>query len=395
MDAPILGSKPRYLKRNPIFNFLLLIIDSLLIALPRSEVDISLIKPKRILIVNCAHLGDVVGSTSVLPILKSAFPLAQIGFLVGSWSCPILLNHPMINFIHTVDHWRLNRSHDGFFKKVRHYLATRKTALAEIKNCHYDVAIDLYTYFPNMIPLLWQTGIPIRIGYESSGFGALLTSAVRFAEESRNVVLYQSDLLRQLPISEIHFKKQYSILANPDSQAESELCQLLKVASVNSVKYRVIHMGTGLRAKEWPLESWRFLSKRLVDDGHLLLFTGAGKREYENIEYVMRDLPNCINSCNQLTWSGYIAAIRFAEILYGADSLSAHVAAAFKTPSVIAYSGITDIERFKPWGKNYAAVSIPLECSPCRKRHGCDEMQCMIGISPNAMFDAGNKLINL
>src|ERR1700757_1328965 len=66
--------------------------------------------PKRILVLNGAHIGDIVISTSILPILRSAYPNAQIGFVTGSWSQMVLKDHPDVYFIHCVDHWWINRN---------------------------------------------------------------------------------------------------------------------------------------------------------------------------------------------------------------------------------------------------------------------------------------------
>jgi len=392
MVVPTSQRGPRYLKRNRLFNLILYTVDAVLAVLPRRGVGSNTIAPSRILLVNGAHLGDVVMSTSVLPILKSAYPFAKIGFLVGSWARPIVDGNPMVDFVHTVDHWRLNRGGGGLLGKFRHYWATRTAALTEIKACRYDIAIDLYTCFPNMIPLLWQAGVPVRIGYVSSGFGPLLTAGVRFPEERKHETLYQADLLRQLPIPEMHFGKQHSVLPLPGAEAEQELCQLLDVPSVRTAKYRVLHMGTGLQAKEWPVESWRKLAEHLVKDGHLLLFTGVGPRECENIERATEGLPNCINGCDKLSWSGYLAAVRFADLLYCTDSLAGHLAAAFGTRCVVVYSGITDPERWKPVGDDCSVVTSPVPCAPCHQRQGCHEMLCIRGIAPDQVYEAGNRL---
>jgi len=392
MVVPTNQRGPRYLKRNRLFNLMLFAMDTVLAVLPKRTVGSNIFAPSRILLVNGAHLGDVVMSTSVLPILKSAYPSAKIGFLVGSWARPIVDGNPMVDFIHTVDHWRLNRNVGGLLGKFRHYWVTRTAALTEIKACQYDIAIDLYTCFPNMIPLLWQAGIPVRIGYVSSGFGPLLTSGLRFPGVQKHETLYQADLLRQLPIPETHFGKQHSTLPHPGTEAVRELSKLLDVPSVRAAIFRVLHMGTGLPAKEWPVEYWRKLAEHLVKDGHRLLFTGVGQREYENIEHVVMGLPNCINGCDRLSWSGYLAAVDFADLLYCTDSLAGHLAAAFGTRCVVVYSGITDAKRWQPMGDACIVITKPVLCAPCHRRQGCREMLCLQGIAPDQVYDLGNKL---
>ena len=57
--------------------------------------------PRRILLLNGTHIGDIIISTSILPILRSAYTSAEIGFMVGSWSSMVLKNHPEIGIAST------------------------------------------------------------------------------------------------------------------------------------------------------------------------------------------------------------------------------------------------------------------------------------------------------
>lgn len=382
----------RYLKRNAFFNFALFLIDGILATALRKPPKAPILSPKRILVANGAHLGDVIMATSVLPILKSAYPTAQIGFVVGSWSRLIVEDNPLVDFVHIVDHWRLNRAKVGFLHKLRRYWKTRAQALVQIKAQQYDIAIDLYTCFPNMIPLLWQAGIPVRIGYVSSGFGPMLTHGVVFTEQHKHETLYQSDLLRELPIAEEHFKKQHSVLPKPNQEAEREVCELFGCESFRDINYRIIHMGTGAIVREWPLDSWRALAVELVKEGPLLMFTGAGQREGENIERVMKGLPHSINTCNKLSWNGYLAAVSHAEMIYCVESMAGHIAAALDTHCVSIYAGMTDSVRWRPVNDRCEIITNPLPCAPCYQRHGCDNLQCVRGITYEQVFQAGNKL---
>jgi heptosyltransferase-2 len=53
-------------------------------------------KLNRILLVNPAHLGDVVISTALIREIKQKFPECKIDFLAGEWAVPILKGHPGI-----------------------------------------------------------------------------------------------------------------------------------------------------------------------------------------------------------------------------------------------------------------------------------------------------------
>ena len=382
-----------YLKRKPIFNILLFIIDLLLsLTISRKKHLLNVASPASILLANGAHLGDVILSTCVLPVLKSAYPEVKIGFIVGSWSKLIVDKNPLVDFVHTVDHWKLNRNSCSLYAKFKQYIKTYSTALREIRDIKYDISIDLYTCFPNMIPLLWYSKIPVRIGYISSGFGPLLTTGLFFREQANHETQYQLDLIRQLPIEDSHFNRRHSVLPTITREAEKEVSKLIGVDFIADARYRIIHMGSGLLAKEWPERSWRLLAERLVNENILLLFTGNGSREHEKIERTITTLPNCINACNRLSWLAYLAALQHAELLYCTDSMPGHAAAAFNTKCVIVYSGVTSPDRWKPLSNANKIVTYKMPCSPCYKKNGCEHMKCIRGISVDQIYNAGLNL---
>lgn len=376
-----------------MYNLSLYVMDSLLgFFIPVPPTTPAKSSPGRILLINGAHIGDVVMSTSVLPVLKSAYPEAKIGFVVGNWARMVVEDNPLVDFVHVVDHWWLNRSQKSLFQKLKEYVTTRSKALRAIKAQEYEIGIDLYTCFPSMASLLWQAQIPVRIGYVSSGFGPMLTHGVRFPDFLKHETLYHSDLLRQLPIPEEHFKKQHSVLPVPDDRDEQEVCSLLRTASLKDVRYCVVHMASGMPVKEWALDSWRSLSEKLLEEGFWLLFTGVGMRENAGIESVISNLPRCINGCDKLGWKPYLAAVRHASLVFCVDSMAGHVARTLDAPYVVVSNGITSAVRWSPSSAHGVIVENLVPCAPCQRKNGCASMTCLRGIDVEQVYRAAKAL---
>jgi len=124
--------------------------------------------PRRLLVCVGGHLGYAVLATSVFPVLQASYPEVAIGVLAPSWSLPVFENHAAIRWRHTFDHWKTNRS----ASRLERFLGYRRSAaraVAGIKDVGYDIAIDLYPYFPNAAGILSDAAVPIRIGYTSGG----------------------------------------------------------------------------------------------------------------------------------------------------------------------------------------------------------------------------------
>ena len=391
MSEPLLG---KYLVRNRTANFFLKWVDAILslrLHFYRQNFPLSQ-SPRRILLANSAHLGDVVILSSVLPVLKKAFPEAKIGLLIGSWSLQVVQDIPMIDWIHTVDHWKLNRSDATMWQKLKRYWRTRRFALNEIKNTGYDVAVDLYCYFPNFISLLWQAGIPIRIGYISGGFGPLLTHPLRWRNLNQHVSGYHADLLQILPINKKYFEKLHYFLPPIDHNFEEEANSFLRKASVDPA-YIVIHMGTGERLREWPIEKWHILSEKLTVNGYGLVFTGYGQRESGNARLVMAGLSNCVNLCNKLSWGAFVSVVKQSKLVICVESLAGHIAAAVDTPCVAIWSGITNHHHWRPLSNLCQILLHPVPCAPCYRSRGCETMECVRNLQPDDVYLAALKAL--
>ncbi|MDQ2799897.1 MAG: hypothetical protein M3Y13_09665, partial [Armatimonadota bacterium] len=181
MDTPLPVMRGRYCRRHWALNLAMQAADTLLsVCRPLRARPAAIAPPRRLLISNFAHLGDLVVATSLLPVLKSAFPECRIGFLIGSWSEPVLRGHPLVDDIHILDHWAASRTAAPRMEKLRRYRRTRRQALGEVRAAGYDAALDLCWTFPNTLPFLWQARIPTRIGYVSGAFGPLATRGLEF-----------------------------------------------------------------------------------------------------------------------------------------------------------------------------------------------------------------------
>jgi ADP-heptose:LPS heptosyltransferase len=383
-DKPGTALRGRYLVKNRPVNLFLRCVDSFLAVLRSFARKPAIpVAPRRILIANPAHLGDVLIASAVLPSLRAAYPNAQFGFLIGSWAKPVISAHPDITWFHYVDHWKINRNALPIWKKLRHYWRGRQQALHDIRTVGYDLAIDLYYYFPNFIPLLWQSGIPLRIGYVSGGFGPLLTHALKWEERDCHVMDYQKDLLRILGLREEVLDKVWPFLPRQDEAFWKTLADRL---GLQAQQYIVLHMGTGSPLREWPRESWRKLAKKLQESDLLLVFTGMGSREQLNIEFVVNGLDNYLNLCDQLRWSEYVEVIAHARIVLGVESLSGHLAAAAQVPNIFIKSGITHPLHWVPFNSKGQEITFEMPCSPCYISTGCTDMECVTGIKPAAIY---------
>lgn len=367
--------------KSPLVNGLLIqnrfwnwAISSLSFILRTRRRFFSIPKPKKILLSNLANYGDLVISTTVLPVLKKHFPDCEIGFLAGNpMGQQVLGGHPSITWIHEFGHFYLNRARLGKCKAVLHHWKSRRKVIREIRRIGYDVAIDLYPYFPNAIPLFAQCRIPVRIGYPTGGFSKLLTHSAKWDFADRYVGYAALHLLEFLGI---------------DLKDESCLPSYRKKEISN--KAIVIHMGTADRKKEWGCENWVHLIRKF--QGEKIYLTGSGKREEELCRKVAES-TSAVNLCGKLAWEEFVSTIQGAKLLIAVDSVPVHIAAGSLTPTVVLFTGINSPYMWVPPSPVCKRVIKRVSCAPCFNKKGCAEMSCIQGILVNDVYKSAVGLL--
>lgn len=350
-------------------------------------------KPRKILVSNGAHLGDVFLSTGILRVLKEAFPDAEIGFLTGSWSRQILEDHPLVDHLHLVDHWKLNRSQGSRWRKMIRYLSMRKATKKAIERIGYDLAIDLYCHFPNNIPLLYQAGIPVRIGYTSGGFGALLTHSLDWKNENRSILWYEKELVR-IFLRDSREPPSYSPFFNPDSSLMERIRSKISGAAALEEPYLVFHMGSGSTIKEWPISKWKSLGCLFSERQVRIVLTGVGKREKGIINAVKKlDPIRFVDLCDQLDWKEFVSVIGGAGLVVTVDSVAGHIAAASGTPCIVIGNGLNPPAHWHPLSEVCRVLVHPVPCAPCYRSRGCEGMECIVETTPLEVFEAAVELM--
>jgi ADP-heptose:LPS heptosyltransferase len=386
----------RYLVRNRALNAVLSATDALLGAVTGSR-PAPLAIPRRVLLAVGGQLGDAVIATAALAELRRRLPGADIGVVAPSWSVPVLAGQPGVRWTHSVDHWRQDRSPRSIAAKAARYVKSFGAALGSIRAVEYDLAIDLYPYFPNMSWLLKRAGIPARAGFTSGGSGALYTHPMNWIDDRAHMAVQQRrlmDMVVELPTSDPRADPPRAALAPTSSHDRLAVVAKLSAAGFASTdSYIVVHAGSGARAKEWPVASWRTLAKRLADQGERIVFTGAGALEEAAARAIADNVSGSSNLVGRLSWGQFVEVIRRARLVISADTVAGHVAAAVDTPCVTLFSGISDLREWQPLGSKARPLIHAVPCAPCFQNNGCATMMCVRGITPETVAGEAMDLL--
>lgn len=375
--APGVPGKHGYLVKNPAFLTALRLIDHLPWPITFSHPADR--PPRRLLLSSFGHLGDCVIASATLELVKKLLPDTEIGMIVGSWSAEVFRGDPRVSWLHIVDHWRLDRKKRSLREKLAQYRQTRRTALRDIRSIDYDVAIDLYYFFPSVAPLFWQAGIPKRIGYRSGGFGRFLTHPHSWVAADQHVALYQARLLADL--------------GTPPADLAAALHDLRMVLAPSAAPpqpsdYVIIHMGTGAVEREWPEERWRTVVTGLAERGVPVVLTGRGATEAARCARIAACVPGVTDRCDALDWQSLLDTIAAARLLIGVNSLSGHLAAAYDVPTITIWAGVVNPAQWRPLGDHATILHSAPPCLPCYEWRGCADMACIRDVQPATVLAA-------
>lgn len=334
--------------------------------------------PRRILVANAGHLGDVVISTALLPVLKSAYPGAEIDFLTGSYSREAIGRHPLVDEVFLLDHWRSDRSGRPLLIRVARYYARLFSFCRELRARRHDLALDLHAWHPNYILLFWLAGIPVRAGFGRVGYEATLTHPVPFRYDRRHELEHQLDVARTLGIGDEHLRLAKPNLEDVSFEAAAKARSLLNL-SPGRTRYRVLHPAASTAARDWTVEGWIALASRLAASGVSPVMTGIGARAAAIASEVCKREPKTISLVDRASWPELMAVLHGAELVYSVETAIGHAASALGRRVVAIYGGMDDPLRWAPLGSVVATHPVP--CSPCFMKEGCASRDCLLRLS--------------
>lgn len=304
--------------------------------------------PQRILLSNWGSLGDVVLSSGVIAAIRDRYPKCQIGFLVSSRSKVALEACPHVDWIHVVEMWYSQQK--GMLQKLMdllHYIFIQQPKIVkEIATINYDCAIELRFFFPNIIPVFWKAGIPLRIGFTTSGNRLLLNGGVEWIKNQYLAHCYW-DLLEIIGI----YKN--------DSRSLMPCLYLDSSEKVPLNPYVIFHVCASRESKELNIAFWKELYQHCRNRDYLIYFTGQGEREHAIISAIVGESK--YNLCNKLSWKQLIAYIHGSRGLVSVDSAPVHLAASFQVPCAVLFKATPSIDLWKPNISSTVAFGVTKE----------------------------------
>ncbi len=342
-----------------------------------------LAEPRSILLVQLDHLGDAVISLVMLPALRRRYPRASIEVLTGAWNSELFRACPEVDCVHVSRFNRFARRGNAWWMLGIAWWGWKLRAR------RFDWAVDVRGEFPLAL-LLWMTGARRRFGWDAGGGGFLLTDSPVFVA-GRPELESRWALLAEMGLSPRSAARRSNPSFSPDRATRERIGRELACARQGKRPLLVVHIGAGTAAKRWPVGHWRELICRLlVEHGPRVILVGD-QSDRKAAGQILAGVPSesVWNWCGRLNIVELAATLEGADLLIGADSGPAHLAAAVGTPVVALFSGTNDAQQWRPQGAPVLVVRHAVACSPChRTRCPWADHPCMQQLTPEAVARA-------
>ena len=211
----------------------------------------------------------------------------------------------------------------------------------------------------------------------------------------RHEVEYNLDLLAPLGCAAVPAKPLDVPLDIPPA-ARERASMLLREAGVTG-RFVVVHPGSGGSAREWPLEHFGLLARRIIEGMNLaVVVTGTGG-ESARAEEVARGSPGrAVNLAGRLNVKELAALLQMSSLLVANSTGPLHVGVAVGTPVVGLFPQIPVMgpRRWGPYTDN-ARVLVPErppDCDECAGGAGIS-CACMASITVETAYAAAAELL--
>lgn len=344
-------------------------------------------KPKNILVIRTAYIGDVVMTLPVLKPLKELYPSAKITFLTNFRSIELLKNNPYVDEILVYNaFWFYPQSIRTSLKEYFRFLKI-------LRSKHYDLAIEARGDIRDIFLILYASKSTCRLSYNVGGGGYLLTRVVPY-KKVKHRIEYHLDMVRHLNAKTDNLEWDIYLTENEEQRVE----ELLKSEGVGPEGiFVVIHPGARKRLKCWAPERFAVVADILIDTLHVpVILTGSPDeiQIVKRIEGMMKNKPVIL--AGEITLRELAGLIKICALFICNDSAPLHLASMMKAPTVAIFGPSKSLET-GPYGNRHICVEKNFSC-----RYICDEdscrfmgyNQCMKEIDPEDVINAASSLWN-
>lgn len=332
----------------------------------------------KILIVQTSFLGDTILSTPVIAAIKRIYPDAELWMMTTPLSVQLVERDPLLTGVIPYD----KRGQDKGIKGLLN-MAGR------LRSMDFNLVYSLHRSYRTSV-LLFLAKIPMRIGFSQAKLSFLYHET--FTRDPKD-----HDVIRNLTILTGHDSP--SALPGDLRLFAPEYDEIRKDVSraIPDSPYAVLVPGSAWETKMWHHDGFRQTGLYLRDKGFQVVLLGANE-DCETNSNVAKG-TDFIDLAGKTRISEAMHIMKHATLAVCNDSMSLHMASAFKIPTVVIFCATSPTFGFGPWRNKARVVEKKLSCKPCSPHGGrrCPQGTdaCMKDLSYKEVVSAIESIVEM
>lgn len=386
MSRRYVYKKKRYILIFSIIDFFGFLLNKLFFFFKKS---ISNIPIKKIVVIELAHIGDVLAITPALHILRKKFPQSLITVAVSPWAQEVITGNPDIDEILVYNASWFNRN------KKSYWSLTKAVAFIKLLRAKkFDMGIDLRGDVRTIL-LMRLSGIKKRVGYGFTGGAFMLTDIMPFdvgQRQNKHQIEHNIDFITSIGEGLPYHERDMSLKIFFSDKDILYVDKLLKDNNTTNKDFLIaIHPGAGIATKRWPAGRFSLLINEILKEYKVKIILVGG--EEDDLLKLPGLGPSLINLTGKTNLKQLAALLKKCNLFIGGDSGVMHIASAVGIPIVAIWGGQNKPSHWKPLLDTAIVVHKEVDCSPCGLIT-CKDLKCLNDISIEDVFVAVAKQLN-
>ncbi len=282
-------------------------------------------------------IGDVIFQSPAFQALKDNFPGSKLIAVTHPRCVEVLAVSPFVDEIIAFDDRGADKNPLAKLKLIRQL---RKRKVDQIYLFHRSWSRAFIARL---------SGAKVRAGYNTKGRGFLLSRSVPEPKTPVHSVVYFLDLLRAAGLK---LERDYEYSFHFSKEDLDEVKKLLSASAVQTQNLVALNPGANWLPKRWPVEYFRELARRLVQDYSVQVVVTGGKSDERLGSNIVGDskTSGVVSLCGKTNLRELGALFSLCRLVISNDSGPLHIAAGVGA-NVLGIFGPTDPKLTGPLGK--------------------------------------------
>jgi ADP-heptose:LPS heptosyltransferase len=319
-------------------------------------------KPRSIIVMRALQLGDMLCAVPALRALRAACPSAHIALAALPTTRELLRRFPSY-----IDEFIPFPGFPGLSEVLPDHKKI-PLFLKQLQARRFDLAIQMHGNGSIVNPLVELVGARSNAGYYRPGDYMPSGMFMPYPEHEPEI-LRALRLMEHIGVAKRGEQLEYPLL----SEDFRRYARLEKKFALEEGGFVCLHPGARDKTRRWLPERFAAVGDELYAAGYKVVLTGSAEDRCLTT-YVQRAMHFPSIDLAGMTNLGTLGAvIKKAKLVVCNDTVVSHIAAAFKTPSVVVVLA-SDPARWRPLDhQRHRVVYYSVKCRPCQ------HSECPIG----------------